>query len=253
MQRRRRFFGGIHVHCKGKHSLKKPCAFRFFLLFAARIEDLVRQRYKLSAARNESFEKFGGTLPQGGKARNYNRFVFAFAHGFRKLLFPKRRQHRFVDKIEIYAVFIQRFAQSDQLFRKPRAFFFRGSPRRFYRVNHRYVHNLAAARKTGVHPREMIFDERKLFIPVRLYTDGSRIISLALAFHRVPRKVRHAQRNPHRRKPIALQFKTAEIEIPVRTAVQLAHHAVFSRLIYHRLHLRCGNIFPLVAKHIDPG
>ena len=107
-----------------------------------------------------------------------------------------------------------------------------------------------AARKSGIEACKVILYERVFFIPRGLIVYRGGVIALCLALHGDPRKVRNAHGDAERRLPVALKLVTAEVEIPVRHAVKLAHHALAPVLVRDGCRLLGGGVFVSVGKHI---
>ena len=171
----------------------------------------------------------------------------------------KPGQQRLADEIEIYAAEQQPFCQILEILVKllaDESRFVVGSPvepEALYRVDNADLYNRHAAGHRRVDSREMILNAGIFFVPRGLIVYRGGIVSLRLACHGNPRQVRHAHRDAESRLPVAVEFVSSEVKIPVCNAVKLGEHTFIAELMRGGLSLLRSRVFLPRAEHINAG
>ena len=65
--------------------------------------------------------------------------------------------------------------------------------------------------------------------------------------------MRHTHRYTESRLPVAVEFVSSEVEVPVGDAVELGEHALIAELMRGGLSLLRGRVFLPRAEHINAG
>ena len=118
-------------------------------------------------------------------------------------------------------------------------------------VHDRHLDQGLTAGQSGVHAAEVVFNIGIFLVPGGLVGDGGGVVPLGGTLHGHPGQVLNADGDAQSGLPVAVELVAAEVEVPARNAVQLAHHAGFAVLVDGGLALLGGGELETGAEHIN--